>query len=179
MTKIKITVAILLLSLTCLAVTKAIGWKIAEGGIVKFSGDDIDGKFEKFSGTINFDATDLQNSNFSVNVEVNSIATGNWIKNKIAKGEKWFGTDMYPTINFVSGEITKTDTGYLTKGNLTMHGITKKIEIPFTFSNNVFKGKFSVNRVDYKVGNLEGMSKKVGNKINIEFSVPVKRKFLY
>ena len=46
-----------------------------------------------------------------------------------------------------------------------MHGIKKQVNIPFVFLNNVFKGSFSVNRIDYGVGTLEGMSKKVSNAI--------------
>ena len=57
-----------------------------------------------------------------------------------------------------------------------MHGVKKQISIPFTFSNNIFKGVFSVNRIDYGIGTLEGMSKKVSNAIKLEFSVPVVKK---
>ncbi|HAD11476.1 MAG TPA: hypothetical protein DCF33_03460 [Saprospirales bacterium] len=52
----------------------------------------------------------------------------------------------------------------------------KVVTIPFTFSNNTFVGSFSVNRMDYGIGSMEGMSKKVSNEIKIDLSVPVSKK---
>lgn len=141
-----------------------------------FKGDSVEGNFEKFSGEIIFDENELAASNFSLVIDVESIATGNWLKNSHAKNEKWFDADRYPKITFKSAQFLKTANGYAVQGILTMHGIQKEITIPFTFSNQIFKGAFSVKRMDYKIGNLEGMSKKVSNEIKIDFIVPVTRK---
>lgn len=175
MIKTNIIFAVFFVSLTAFALSSATNWNIANGYSIKFSGNDVSGEFEKILGTINFDEKNLASSKFSVNVDVKSIATGNWLMNKHAKGDKWFDADKYPTINFTSSKISKTATGFLVTGNLTMHGITKQIEIPFSFTNNTFKGSFSVNRIDYSVGNLEGMSRKVANKMDLDISIPVKK----
>ena len=50
------------------------------------------------------------------------------------------------------------------------------VVISDTVSSNVFKGNFSVNRTDFGVGTMEGMSKKVSNEIALEISVPVTKK---
>lgn len=151
-------------------------WNIEEGFKIHFKGNSVEGNFEKFTGEIFFDENELADSNFSLVIEVESIATGNWLKNSHAKNEKWFDADRYPKITFKSNQFLKTGNGYTVQGILTMHGIQKEITIPFTFSNHIFKGVFSVNRMDYKIGNLEGMSKKVSNEIKIDFAVPVTRK---
>jgi polyisoprenoid-binding protein YceI len=57
-----------------------------------------------------------------------------------------------------------------------MHGTKKEITIPFTFRDNKFTGSFTVNRMDYGVGSMEGMSKKVSNEIRLEIFVPVTKK---
>jgi polyisoprenoid-binding protein YceI len=57
-----------------------------------------------------------------------------------------------------------------------MHGVKKQISIPFTFISNTFKGTFKVNRMDYGIGSMEGMSKKVSDDIVLEISVPVTKK---
>ena len=49
----------------------------------------------------------------------------------------------------------------------------KEMTLPFTFSNNVFKSTFSVNRIDFKIG--ESM-KKVSDDIKLEVSLPVTKK---
>jgi polyisoprenoid-binding protein YceI len=166
-----LTAATLLLS--AFTINKAIDWKIKDGYSIKFSGNDVEGNFEKIKGDISFNENDLSSSKFSLNVEVESIATGNWLKNRHARGDNWFDAEKYPNINFVSTQFTKTDNGYLVVGNLTMHGVQKEITIPFTFLNNVFKSTFSVNRMDYKIGTMEGMSKKVSNQIKLTVSIPV------
>lgn len=148
-------------------------WNISNDYSITFSTDHASGKFEKISGTIHFNENDLAKSSFNLQVEVQSIATGNFLKNSHAKGKKWFESDKYPKISFVTTKISKSTNGFIASGNLTMKNVTKSIEIPFQFKNNVFSGKFSVNRMDYNIGSMEGMSKKVGNKIDLEVSIPV------
>ena len=33
-----------------------------------------------------------------------------------------------------------------------MHGVSKEVTFPFTFSENQFRGTVEVNRFDYKIG---------------------------
>lgn len=154
----------------------AINWQIKEGYQLKFSGTKVEGNFEKIKGTILFDENNVSASKFDLVFDVESIATGNWLMNKHAKGDNWFDAEKYPTIHFVSNKFTKTSNGYAVNGELIMHGVKREIIIPFTFSNSIFKGVFSVNRMDYKIGTMEGMSKKVSNKIDLDISIPVTKK---
>ena len=172
----KISFAFLVVVLSAFTVHQAINWQIKEGYDLKFSGTKVEGNFEKIKGDISFDENDLSNSKFDLKIEVESIATGNFLKNRHAKGDDWFDAEKYPNINFVSSKFSKTTSGYLVTGKLTMHGVKKEIVIPFTFSNSVFKGNFSVNRMDYKIGTMEGMSKKVSNEIKLDISIPVIKK---
>ncbi|MFB9079319.1 YceI family protein [Flavobacterium procerum] len=148
-------------------------WKINDDFRIHFLGNSVEGNFENFTGEILFDENDLTASKFSLNIKVESIATGNWLKNRHAKNEKWFDAEKYPNIVFKSSKFLKTTNGFAVKGLLKMHGIEKEITIPFKFINNTFQGNFSVNRIDFGIGNQEGMSKKVSNEIKIDFSVPV------
>jgi len=105
-------------------------WKIADNYSIKFDGGDPSGSFGGLKGGISFDPSDLDNSKLNVSLDVASINTGNGMKNTHAKSPKWFDAEKYPTISFVSSSISKTSSGYDTKGTLTMHGIQKQIEIP-------------------------------------------------
>jgi polyisoprenoid-binding protein YceI len=172
----KISLVLLAIALSAFTIIKSFNWQIKEGYDLKFSGTKVEGNFEDIKGTISFDENDLSNAKFDLNIKVESIATGNWLKNRHAKGDNWFDAEKYPTINFESSKFSKTTNGYLVSGFLTMHGVRKEITIPFTFSNAVFKSNFSVNRMDYKIGTMEGMSKKVSNEIKLEISIPVEKK---
>jgi len=174
MTKVKfIGMIAAIISLSAFTISNSISWKIDEGHSVKFSGTEVEGIFKEMNGDINFDEQDLANSNFSVALNVASINTGNGTKNKHAVSEKWFDAETYPKITFTSSKISKSATGYQVEGTLEMHGVKKQITIPFSFSGNTFKGNLKVNRLDYGVGTMKGMSKKVSNEIAIEIAVPV------
>lgn len=155
---------------------QSIDWKINDGYSVKFKGKDTEGVFKKMTGDISFNENDLSSSKFSVSVEVSSINTGNGMKNKHAKSDKWLDATKYPSITFNSSKVLKSADGFQVEGTLEMHGVKKQISIPFTFSSNTFKGNFTVKRMDFGVGTMEGMSKKVPNEIALEVSVPVTKK---
>jgi len=151
----------------------AVDWKIAENYSVKFDGGDPSGEFKGLKGTINFDATNLKDSKFVVSIDVATINTGNGMKNTHAMSEKWLDATKFPLITFTSKEITKVAAGYEAKGTLDMHGVQKEITLPFTFENNVFKGGFSVNRMDYNINTAEPNHGSQVMKVDID--VPVSK----
>jgi polyisoprenoid-binding protein YceI len=146
-------------------------WKIADGYSVKFDGGDPSGEFTGLKGTVKFDEKNLAASRFDVTVDVNSINTGNGMKNTHAKGANWFDAEKYPTISFVSSAITKSATGYDAKGTLEMHGIKKDFTIPFTFADNTFASNFEVNRHDF--GLDDGKHEKMVPNMKVSLTVPV------
>jgi polyisoprenoid-binding protein YceI len=169
-------IAIILVIASSFTLLQMGNWTITSNYSIKFSGTKVEGVFEKIKGDISFDENNLSKSKFDLNIEVESIATGNWLKNSHAKGSKWFDAEKYPNINFLSNKFSKTANGYLVNGILTMHGVQKEINIPFTFSNSIFQGNFSVNRLDYNIGTMEGMSKKVSNEIKLNVTLHVTKK---
>jgi polyisoprenoid-binding protein YceI len=170
----------LLLSLaiviSAFTIKNIINWQIAEGFSIKFKGKDAEGVFRKMNGDISFNEINLAASKFSVVIDVESISTGNFLKNRHARGENWFDAKKYPKITFNSSKFSKSKSGFEVEGILEMHGIKRSIKFPFTFTSNVFKGNFKVNRIDYGIGTMEGMSKRVGNEIFLDISVPVNKK---
>lgn len=165
-----------IICLSAFTISNSMSWEIAEGYSIKFEGTDAEGIFKTMTGDISFNENDLASSSFSTSIDVASINTGNGMKNKHAVSKKWFDAEQYPSINFNSSSFAKTDAGYAVTGTLEIHGTKKEVTIPFTFSDNTFNGKFSVNRMDYGVGTMKGMSKKVSNEIKLEISVPVNQK---
>ena len=153
------------------------GWKILETHKVAFSNKDVSGTFDDISGTIIFDAENLPASKFNFKLKVESINTGNGLQDKHARGEEWFNAQKYPYVEFNSTKIEKTDIGFKATGKLEMHGVTKEVVIPFTFSKKGNKGtfiaKFSVNRTDYNVGKK---GNDVADAIKITATLPVQKK---
>ena len=154
-------------------ISESINWKISDNHSIKFSGSEVEGIFKNLTGSVQFDEANLETSIVSFAVAVKSINTGNGTKNKHAVSDKWFDAKQYPTIKFEAKQFTKTNNKYKATGNMTIHGITKEMAIPFSFENGMFKSKFSVNRMDFKIGTMQGMSKKVSNAIELDVTIPV------
>ncbi len=117
----------------------------------------------------------LANSSFKASIDAKTVSTGINMRNRdLRNEEEWFNTDKYPRIIFQSKKIEKTAKGYKALGDLTIKGITKPMEMPFTFSGNdangVFKSQFTIQRMDYKLGKQGGS---VGSEVTVTLIVPV------
>lgn len=137
----------------------------------------VHGSFSGLKATIRFDEKDLPGSAVSASIDAKTVSTGIGLRNSdLRNKEEWLDTDKYPSISFKSTRIEKTSKSYKAVGELTLKGTTRPLEIPFTFttsgSTGVFKGGFTINREDYKVGHPGGS---VGSTITIELEVPVSK----
>ena len=137
----------------------------------------VHGNFSGLKTTIQFSEKDLASSSLSATIEAKTVSTGISLRNSdLRNKEEWLNTEKYPVISFKSKKIEKTSSGYKVSGDLTIKGTTKPVEIPFTFvpsgNTGVFKGQFTINREDYKIGKTGGS---VGNPISISLEVPVKK----
>jgi polyisoprenoid-binding protein YceI len=141
---------------------------------VQFSFSQASGIFKDIKGSIVFDEQNLNSAKFNVNVDAGSLNTGNALMNKHAKSDEWFDAAKYPTITFASKKITKNGASYQATGDLTVHGVTKEVTIPFNFkragNSASFTGNFSIKRSDFSVGKPGG---EVDENIKINLSVPV------
>jgi polyisoprenoid-binding protein YceI len=151
----------------------SVNWQISDGYSVKFSGTDAEGIFKDLEGDVQFDNANPESSSFMFTVAVNSINTGKGMKNKHAVSDKWFDAEKYPNITFKSSSVSKAGDAFKVTGIMSIHGVSKEMTIPFAFNDNSFSSQFSVNRMDFGVGTMEGMSAKVSNEIKLDVTIPV------
>jgi polyisoprenoid-binding protein YceI len=163
--------AAVIIILSAFTFYQSLDWKINDNYSVKFDGGDPSGEFTGLKGTIKFDGNNLAASKFDCTVDVESINTGNGMKNTHAKSDKWLDAAKYPVIRFTSKSIRKTDSGFEAVGTLDFHGVQKEIILPFTFVNNTFTGTFEVNRLDYNVNTAE--PKHGASVLKVTLNVPV------
>lgn len=135
----------------------------------------VNGSFSGLKSNIVFDEKNLEGSSITASVEVNTIETGNNLRNKDLRLKKeWFNAAHYPQIVIQSRQIQKTGNGYKLIGNLTIKGITKPVEIPFRFTpaNNggLFLSNFQINRDDFGIGKSGGG---VAQDVTVKLVVPV------
>lgn len=167
--------AVLIVIASAFTAKQFMDWKIKEGYSIKFTSTDPSGIFQGLKGKVSFDENNLSSSKFDVTIDVSTINTGNGMKNTHAKSEKWFDAAKYPFISFVSKEFSRTATGYAVKGDLSIHGVTKDVTLPFTFTKNAdggtFTSAFDINRMDYNINTAE--PNHGAQVMHVEISVPV------
>ena len=133
---------------------------------------EVDGSLASLKATITLDPSSPETGSISATLNPATVETGVSLRNThLREKEEYFNTAKFPLISFKSTQIKKGSTGnYIVSGDLIVKGITKQIDIPFTFdktaTGGIFKGSFIMDAFDYQVGTS---SKKVT--VNIE--VPV------
>lgn len=132
---------------------------------IKFSalqkGETFEGEFTDFEAAILFYPENLSESSVIVSVPVKSVEAGNKDRNETLPAKAWFSAKAYPVATFKSGNFTETgDGGYLVKGSLSLKGITRDVELPFTLSpdpsetdeTTIMSGTMALDRTDWNVG---------------------------
>lgn len=155
-------------------------WVIPTGSKASFRidgllGIDAKGGLSFDSSAIRFDPAHPEEGSMYVSLATASINTGIRKRDRHLRTEDFLDAEKYPQIRFVSSAIQPAESGYLVSGALTIRDVTKHVTIPFTFENRgdggVFKGAFTINRLDFGVG--EKYRKSIGKEVRIKLEVPV------
>jgi polyisoprenoid-binding protein YceI len=94
----------------------------------------VSGKFTSFEGTVETTKEDFSDAAISFSADINSIHTGNEQRDGHLKSPDFFDAASHPSLSFVSTQLVhKSGSDYTIKGNLTLRGVTKPIELPVEF----------------------------------------------
>lgn len=120
----------------------------------------LTGTFNTFSGDFKWDAEKLEKSAINVDIDVTSIDSNHAERDKHIRSDDFLDVAKYPTAKFVSTSVKpKADGALAIKGNLTLHGVTKEIEIdakpigegkdPWGGYRAGFEGSVTLNTKDF------------------------------
>jgi polyisoprenoid-binding protein YceI len=141
----------------------------------------VHGRFEKFSGTVNFDENNPTNTTVDVTIDAASLNTKEAQRDGHLHSGDFFDVETYPTLTFKSTrvELIDEDTAKLV-GDLTIKDITKEVVLnveylgqaqsPWGTTNAGFTGTTTINRKDWDLNwnvALETGGFLVGDKIQI------------
>jgi polyisoprenoid-binding protein YceI len=150
----------------------------------------VRGQFNNWSGTVHLDEDNIANSKATLEVQADSVSTGNGDRDSHIKAEDFFHVEQHPTITFVSTYAeAKGDDEFVLTGDLTIRGTTRSVSILFEKTgtsvdpwggNRVgFEGKTKVSRKDWGLTfnvPLDGGGVLVGDKVTLEFDIALVRK---
>lgn len=121
----------------------------------------VNGKFDSFNGTINFDGKDFSKASVVVNIDPKTIDTDNERRDGHLKSPDFFAADSLPEMKFVSTSIKPLgENKFQMVGDLTMRGVTKPVTLDGEFRGTVaamgktkagFSAKGTINRQDWGV----------------------------
>lgn len=92
------------------------------------------GKFTTFEGTVDAAKDDFSDAKISFSADVASVNTGQEQRDGHLKSPDFFDAEKYPKLSFVSTSLTPVSgSDYTLKGDFTLHGVTKAIELDVDF----------------------------------------------
>lgn len=139
---------------------------------------DVDGEFKDYSVEIDGDPAKAKTVKVRASINVASIDTQNTKRDNHLKSPDFFDAEKHPRISFESTKVQPKGNQLIVEGNLTMHGTTKRVTIPFKVARGkngagvdttTYKGKLTIDRNDFGIG-----TDSIAAKISLEDEVEVK-----
>ena len=120
----------------------------------------VTGTFKKFEGSVESDNEKFENAEIHFSADVNSIDTNQEQRDGHLKSADFFDAEKYPHITFKSNSFKQVkDEHYKLKGDLTMKGVTRSVELDVEFGGVVvdpygntkagFEATGKINRKDF------------------------------
>jgi polyisoprenoid-binding protein YceI len=150
-----------------------------------YDGEPIDGKFEKFTGTVQLDFTKINDARFDVTIDVNSLNSDYTDRDDMLRSDAWFDVKKYPSARFISSKActavnSKIDGIRLScPGNMTIHGKSKSLALNLVIdpkTQNVI-GDTAIKRRDFGIGTGEwDEAGVIGEAVSVQFRLNLKAK---
>ena len=144
------------------------------------------GSFADVAGTIFYDEKDAAKSWVEVVIKTASIDTNQEMRDRHLRSADFFDVEKYPDMTFKSKRIEKRGSGFVAVGELSLHGVTREVSMPFTFTppfkdplpagekRMLVEAALKIDRRDFGLTwnrILEGGGLFVGNEVEIAINV--------
>ena len=167
-------------------------WKIdaahseADFSIKHMAISTVHGTFRGVSGTIKYDPSDVVKSGVEASIDVASVDTGVAQRDTHLKSPDFFDVAKFPTMTFKSTSVAKAGDHYDVTGDLTLHGVTKKVVLKLDEPGKEetgmdgksvhrgFTATTTINRKDFGLtwnGTLKTGDSVLGDDVKIELDV--------
>jgi polyisoprenoid-binding protein YceI len=144
----------------------------------------VRGQFTDFAGTFTIDGDNLAASSAELTIQAASIDTNSADRDGHLKSPDFLDVETFPTLTFVSTKVSAKGDDIIVAGDLTIHGVTKPVEIVYEFlgvsqdpwgnSKIGFEGRTKISRKEFGLvwnAALETGGVLVGDDITITLDV--------
>lgn len=156
-------------------------WSVTEGSLgfsINQMGTAVEGSFASWTADISFDeaASTGKHGQVTVSIDMTSLSLGSVTDQ--AKGPEFFDTATHKTASFTA-DILPSPTGYIAQGNLTLHGTSHPVALPFTLQitgdTATMTGTTNLDRRDFGIGTGYADEETVGFTATITVALTAKR----
>lgn len=182
-------------ALLMLSASAQVSWKVDAShsklgfSVTHMMVSETEGKFKVYSGQVSSKTEmDFTDATISFSVDAASINTEDEKRDGHLKSPDFFDVAKYPSISFKSTSMKpsgKGATSYNVEGDLTMHGVTKKVKFlaigaaktvkdPYGNIRNGFKITGTINRKDFGLNwnaALEAGGVAVSEEVKIDLNI--------
>lgn len=142
----------------------------------------VEGKFKVFEGKLQIDES-IARSKVSTSVDVGSVDTGVSIRDDHLRSPDFFDAQKYPKMIFESTSLTGTFDAFKLEGDLSIHGVKKKVTFDALYLGQdtdgygnrkvAFKAKTKINRKDFGLvwNMMVEAGPTVGDEVTIELNL--------
>jgi polyisoprenoid-binding protein YceI len=143
--------------------------------VSKQMGVPVEGTFKKFDAQVAFDPRKPEGGTIALQIDTASAGFGIPMSDAELPKAPWFDAGRFPQASFQSSAIRALGDGkFEMAGKLTLKGTTRAVTVPVAIAATggyaVATGSFTIQRLDYKVGDGEWTdTSMVGNDVQVRF----------
>jgi len=143
--------------------------------VSKQMGVPVEGTFKKFDAQVAFDPRKPEGGTVALQIDTASASLGVPMSDAELPKPPWFDAAHFPQAIFQSSAIKALGDGrFEMAGKLTIKNIARQVTVPVTIAPAggyaVATGSFTIQRLDYKVGDGEWTDTSVvGNDVQVRF----------
>lgn len=140
---------------------------------------DVPGRFTRYQADIQGDPATLEGAKVRLTLDSKSINTANAARDNHLRTPDFFDVAKYPTITFTSSEVKKAGDRLVVRGTLTMHGVSRDLELPFVAAEGMngagvrtwsYRATLPLDRLAFGVG-AESVAAKISLKNEVELDL--------
>lgn len=143
--------------------------------VTKQMGVPVEGAFKKFDAQVAFDPRKPEGGSVALQIDTASAGFGIPMSDAELPKAPWFDATHFPQASFQSSGIKALGDGrFEMTGKLTLKGTAKPVTVPVSIATTggyaVATGSFTIQRLDFKVGDGEWTdTSMVGNDVQVKF----------
>jgi polyisoprenoid-binding protein YceI len=123
-------------------VHSSVVFRVRHAGVANFYG-----LFDEVTGTVVLDPADPSKSSVEVEIDAESVNTGNEKRDQHVRSPDFVSAKEFPTISFRSTKVARKGDGWAVTGDLELHGVTKSLT-----ADAVEVGRGETMLGDYRAG---------------------------